>query len=170
MHRRSLLFGPLFSVLSSYRSDAAEVSDGQVTAGRMQFGWHHREDRLFVALTAPAPGWAAVGFNGSEQLEGTRFVMGVADVYGGLRLEERIALSNGHRPVDQLGGRSEIAHAEGRIAGRNTHLTFSLPHETMEPFRISRTPGTKSYLMLAWSHHPDFTHHSAWRNHYLTTL
>ena len=169
MHRRSILVGPLVAIISSRITRAAEIGPGRIAAGRMVFEWTHSAARIHGRLSAPAPGWLAVGFNDKAALADTRFV--IASVFGDrVRAEEHIALVPHHVEVSTLGGIPALSDLSGEIVGRETHLAFSLPHNSGGLYARQLEPGTQTHLMLAWSHDPDFTHHSAWRRHYDITL
>ncbi len=169
MHRRSLIAGPLIATLVSRLARAADHGPGHISAGAVTFDWFHRDGRLFGTLTAPMPGWLAVGFNADQQLAGTRFVI-AALIESRLRAEEHVALVPDHPEIGTLGGTSGLADLSARQQDGRTRLAFSLPHVGTGLHAMDLSPGTRSHLMLAWSHDPDFDHHSAWRRHYDVTL
>ncbi len=132
----------------------------------MRFDWRHAEERLWGALSAPAPGWLAVGFNTEPTLRGTRFVIAAVAEDGAVRAEEHVAQVPDHVPVEALGGISDLRHVEGRRMGDRSEIAFSLPHRSSDGLAPPLGPGIATHLMLAWSPEADFTHHSAWRGHF----
>ena len=145
----------------------AAGADGErtIALGDMEFSWHHRATRLFGRLSAPGTGWLAVGFNEDRTLRGTRFV--IAAVAGGPpRAEVHIALPPDHRPVaDVTGHPADLRDLDGGFDHGRSKLSFSLPHRSADGAAPDLSPGQWVHLMLAWSHAPEFDHHSAWRGH-----
>ncbi|MEM7523782.1 MAG: DOMON domain-containing protein [Pseudomonadota bacterium] len=139
-------------------------------AGGMTFEWRHASDRIFVRLAAPTRGWFAVGFNDQSGLDGARFVIASVSDDGVARAEERIARPPVHSPVEALGGAPGLAETSGRLTPGGAAVSFSLPIDAGDAFAADLRPGATTHLMLAWSHEPDFTHHSAWRRHFTRRL
>jgi hypothetical protein len=139
-------------------------SERRIERDGTAFAWSHRGDRLFGDLSAPTKGWLAVGFNDEPALKGTRFLIGVVEG-SVVRAEMHIADPPHHQPVEMLGGLSDIRDLKGQCGSGHSRLAFSLPHRSTDRFAIDLMPGRSIHLMLAWSHEPDFAHHSAWRRH-----
>lgn len=140
--------------------DRRTIADDGVT-----FTWHHQAGRLRGTLSAPSPGWIAVGFNEARSLRNTWFV--IASVASKpMRVEEHIALVPDHRKIADLGITPSIDHVSGFYREGRSQLEFSLPHALPKRPALRLAPGTKSHMMLAWSRAPEFDHHSAWRRHY----
>ncbi len=138
---------------------------GSIAEGGMTFTWVHAGGRLHGTLTAPTRGWLAVGFNDARALEGTRFFIAV--VAGAAPVAEvHVALVPEHPPIEALGGRSGLADVAGAFAGGVSRATFSLPEVGGAPYAADLRAGARTHLMLAWSHGPEFDHHSAWRGHF----
>ena len=171
MQRRILLIGALFAAMGARLGHSDENMTSHVAAGAMTFDWTHRDGRLHGRLTAPAPGWLAVGFNELRGLTGTRFVMAAVASSGAVTAQERFTVRPGtHSEVGALGGRRTLADLAGRIDGPTTTLDFSLLHAAGDTMAADLRPGAQTHLMLAWSHAPEFTHHSAWRRHFDVVL
>lgn len=169
MHRRTLLIsaamGPIAPVAASAQSAARSVA-----LGGMDFLWSHADGRLHGRLNAPGTGWLAVGFNAERTLRGTRFVI-AAVATPPPRAEVHIAQPPEHRSVEDLTGQpSGLGDVAGGYADGRSTLSFSLPHQSGDRFGHDLSPGRTIHLMLAWSHEPDFDHHSAWRGHTDVTL
>lgn len=133
------------------------------------FQFWHEDGRLYSRFSAPTTGWVAIGFNNEERLEGTRFVIG-ARVGSSFHAEEHIAVVPGHPKVQDLGFAPAVKDVVGYVSESSTIMRFSLPHLLADSDNPTLLSGTRSYLMLAWSHHTDFEHHSAWRRHFLMEL
>ena len=146
------------------REGSSMIQDDGVT-----FLWRHEGNRLWATLTAPTPGWIAAGFNETSALHNTRFVIAAVSV-SPIRVEEHIALVPDHRPVAALGMPPALGDARGAYENGTSRLGFSLPQAIPGRPTLDLAQGAAATLMLAWSHEPDFDHHSAWRRHYAVTL
>ncbi len=167
MNRRNFVTGAgmAFSAIGASASPSIETMSVDGTT----FRYWHESGRLFSAFSAPTTGWVAVGFNNEELLEGTRFVIG-AMLGGSFHAEEHIAVVPNHSKVQDLGLASAIEDVSGSASDSTTTMRFSLPHLPAGSDNPTLLAGTRSYVMLAWSHHTDFEHHSAWRRHFLMEL
>lgn len=163
MNRRAIFPLALLPALAM-QTGAGMPAEQRVTAGEMVFGWWHRDARLHGRLCAPGPGWLAVGFNTGRELRATRFVI-AAVAPPDVRAEVRVALAPGHRRIEELGGRGDLRDVAGLVRGGRSRVRFSLPHRATDAHAVPLSPGSPVYLMLAWSHSPDFDHHSAFREH-----
>ena len=165
MHRRTLLVSAAMGSIAPVSAALSANGARHITLGDMEFGWRHDADRLHGDLSAPGTGWLAVGFNDARRLDGTRFVIAaVADAPP--RAEVHIALPPDHKTVESLTGASSgLGDLAGRFEAGRSILSFSLPHRTADRYSRDLSPGHSTHLMLAWSHAPDFDHHSAWRRH-----
>ncbi len=154
------------AALSRVSASAAQHEDPRsiVDAG-VTFRWRHEAGRLHATLAAPTPGWIAAGFNEARTLSNTRFVIAAVST-APIRVEEHIALVPDHQEVGRLGLPRAITDVSGYYDSGLSHLAFSLPQNFPERPSLRLSPGSKTYLMLAWSDEPDFDHHSAWRRHY----
>lgn len=155
--------------LSAPSANADTVRRRTVDDDGVSFNWHHQAGRLRGTLSAPTTGWIAVGFNEISTLRNTWFVIAsVAEVP--IRVEEHIALIPDHRNVVDLGISPSVSHVSGFLGQGRSKLDFSLPHQLPKRPLLRLEPNSATYLMLAWSHEPDFSHHSAWRRHYEIAL
>jgi len=168
MHRRHFMALPVLSASAATQPLANEL-DGRIELDDTAFSWTHRQGRLFGTLSAPTHGWLAVGFNDEPTLRGTRFLIGVVQE-ASVRAELHIADPPSHRSIETLGGESDIRDLDGQRKGGQSILSFSLPHRSSDRFAVDLTSGSSIHLMLAWSHEPEFNHHSAWRRHANVTL
>ena len=165
MHRRTLLISAAIGSIAPVSAALPAEDARRIALGDMEFGWRHEADRLYGDLSAPGTGWLAVGFNDARRLDGTRFVI-AAVAEAPPRAEVHIALPPDHRTVEALtGSPSGLGDLTGRFEDGRSILSFSLPHRTADRFSRDLSPGRTTHLMLAWSHAPDFDHHSAWRGH-----
>lgn len=167
MKRRSFVTG-LGMTLTAASAQASPSPQNLNIDGTSFRSWHV-DGRLVSTFTAPTLGWVAVGFNNHQQLKGTRFVI-AAMIGGSLITEEHIAVVPDHPRIQELGLEASVEDVVGSVSNNETTIQFSLPHLPVDSANPTLSPGTSSYLMLAWSHHTDFSHHSAWRRHFAAEL
>ncbi|MEO0496790.1 MAG: hypothetical protein AAF141_05390 [Pseudomonadota bacterium] len=135
----------------------------------VHFEWFHTATALRCRLVAPTLGWLAIGFNSKSTLFETRFLMAVTS-QPAISSQERLALAPPGTNVGEL-GLSEVFTVEGgRSTGGKSELEISLPLVVRERPGLDLGPDASVYLMLAWSTHAEFDHHSAWRRHYQIKL
>ncbi len=163
MRRRMLLVS---AAASSIAPMAAGAEGARTFAlGDMEFAWRHRAGRLHGHLSAPGTGWLAAGFNEDRRLRGTCFVI-AAVAHVPLRAEVHIAQPPDHRPVEDVTGHpAGLGDLGGSFVNGRSRLSFSLPHSSADGTMPDLSPSRSVHLMLAWSHAPEFDHHSAWRGH-----
>ena len=162
MDRRTFAAGLGFSCLP-LRVSAGRARQLLELDGTNLLLWHH-VGRLHARFGAPTDGWIAVGFNNDRRLEGTRFVIGALrnDEF---HAEEHVAVGPTHPTVQSLGLETAMKHVLGEVGSSWSTMAFSLPQIFPDTPNPMLSPGTDTYLMLAWSHDRDFEHHSAWRRH-----
>ncbi len=136
----------------------------EAAAGGMVFRWRHEGAVLRGQLSAPTPGWLAVGFNDAERLRGTCFVMAQVSE-APPRLELRRAAVPDHGPVADAQVQRDLVLVSDSFGGGASRLDFDLPHRSGDALGVNLRAGAATYLMLAWSRSTDFGHHSAFREH-----
>ncbi len=163
MHRRTFLATVALSTPNAMAVNETPPRR-RVELDDTTFAWWHQDARLFGELSAPTEGWLAVGFNNEATLRGTRFVIGVIN-HNITLAQWHIADPPNHHPIRGLGGLSDIRDLQGEIRYGRSTLAFSLPAHSTGRFAIDLSPDRSVHMMLAWSHHKNFQHHSAWRRH-----
>ncbi len=132
--------------------------------GGMLFRWRHEEDSLLGEVSAATAGWMAVGFNDTDSLKGTCFVMAQLSVPPA-RVELRRALVPDHIRIDDPAVQEALQVRRRSYATGRSQLDFRLLHAVGDTLGVNLSPGATTYLMMAWSRSPDFAHHSAFRDH-----
>lgn len=131
--------------------------------GGMLFRWRHEGDALLGEVSAATAGWMAVGFNDTDSLKGTCFVMAQLSV-APARVELRRALVPDHIRIDDPRAQEGLQiHRQSYATGRS-QLDFGLLHTAGDILGVNLSPGATTYLMMAWSRSLDFAHHSAFRD------
>ncbi len=163
MNRRGFVTG-LGMTITAVSAQASPPPQSLSIDGMTFRSWHV-DRRLFSTFTAPTLGWVGVGFNNQQRLKESRFVIGAMS-NNSFYAEEHIAVVPDHPRVQALGLETSADDVVGSVSNNQTTLQFSLPHIPPNGDNPTLLPGTATYLMLAWSHHTDFDHHSAWRRHF----
>ncbi|HMO40712.1 MAG TPA: DOMON domain-containing protein [Saprospiraceae bacterium] len=134
-----------------------------ITKNGMTVQWKILGDSLQMSLHAPTPGWVAVGFNTSDQLQGTHLIMGHV-VGKQVHIEDRYIRRPGdHALITSLGGSDALYDKHGTETDVGTTLHFKLPLRTCDDYHIDLQPSKSYYLLMAYSREDDFEHHSMMR-------
>ena len=141
----------------------ALAADASVTAGEMTVAWTVEADRVVFELAAPTAGWLAVGLNDRDDLAGSRLVMAAVsrDV---ARAEEHVPRPPKHPKVVDL-----TVLASEQVDGW-TRISVALPLVSERADAPALAKGARVWLTVAWSHAPEFDHHSAERSASWQTL
>jgi hypothetical protein len=144
-------------------SPSVPLFSNEVADAGVRFRWALQgNDRLYGCMEAKTLGWVTVGFNPRGELDGARLVMGRV-VNGKAHAEVHIAKppQHVHRPAKNGGER--VADVSGSQVDGVTRVCFSMPLAAADAEDVSLVAGKSVHLVLAWSHEPDFQHHSAQR-------
>lgn len=164
MNRRSVL--ALSSLLPLATMSQAKAN---LSVQGVSLNWHWEKNGIHGSLTAPTHGWLAVGFNSTDALNGSRFLMAAATRHG-TRQSERIAIVPGHVPIESLGLEPVFSGVSAELKKGASIIRFSLAPRIPDRPQLEFREGHATFVMLAWSTSPDFDHHSAWRRHFTITL
>lgn len=127
-------------------------------------------DRVEFTLTAPTNGWLGIGFNDRNSIVGSDlYLMHVID--GKTAGQDMYVKGAGDPRLDQsLGGTSDLQIISGEESAGKTKVVFSLPLNSTEQYDYQLEPGKSLWLILAYSTHDEFAHHSRMRKHVRFTL
>lgn len=154
------LFWPLFIALYGLMMP---FSNQQVTKNGMTVKWHFENDRVHFKMCGPAQGWLAIGFNEKEDISDTYLIMGNI-VNNSPNVVEYYTIAPGHyQSVVQLGANASVADIKGMQTNRYSELSFSLPVQGEGQYQKSLMKGEDYHLIMAYSAHHDFQHHSRMR-------
>ncbi|MEM9325858.1 MAG: DOMON domain-containing protein [Bacteroidota bacterium] len=123
------------------------------------------EDSLELTITAPTTGWVGVGFNQENNIVGSDLLLFhvVDDQIEGADLY--VAGFGDPRSDESLGGQKSVRIISGSEYGRETKVTFRIALDNSDPYDFQHQPGVPLWLILAYSTHDDFEHHSRLRKH-----
>jgi DOMON domain len=134
-----------------------------VTKNGMAVSWEFKESRVYFEMSAPTDGWAAIGFNDSENTAGNYLVMGNM-INNKVTIEEHYTISAGnYKSFHKLNTNASIGNMEGSEIGRTTKLKFSLPQSSTNKYAKDLKKGLEYVLLIAYSQEDDFQHHSIMR-------
>lgn len=142
----------------------------QIEVNGMRVVWEIAGKSIDFELSAPTRGWLAIGFNASEDLEGTYLVMSCVEA-GKVKVVEHKTLAPGdYRPITDLGGKASVEILGGNEQGNASQVHFRIPQQVSDGFHKSLLPGSKWRLLVAYSREDDFKHHSMMRTNIAITL
>jgi hypothetical protein len=97
--------------------------------------------------------------------------MGAVLPEGQIRVEEHAVIRAGlHQGRATLGLTERLSDIEGWQSTLETRIAFAIPTRTAEADTYNLVPGQMIVMLLAYSHHTGFNHHSAMRTHVEVTL
>ena len=130
----------------------------------MQVQWKIEDQRIHFEVFAPTQGWVALGLNSESSLSKTQLIMGNMQKEA-LNLVEHYVLQPGdYRPVESLEQTSVLADQFGAQCAIGSTFRFSLPLNANDDFHQNWQEGQSLYLLIAYSNHDDFQHHSVMRS------
>lgn len=142
-----------------------ETDPHELKVGPMTLRYEVQQDSLWLQLKAPTKGWIAIGFNDRNDIVGSDLLM--FSVRNGLVFyEDQFVKAAQQHPADwELGEGSSIQMIEGTETEGWTSATFKIPLYANEPYDFNHQPGKDFWLIMAYSLHDDFDHHSIMRKH-----
>lgn len=136
-----------------------------VSLGGMRWQGERRGDFLVMEVYAPTQGWVGVGFNRDNGIVGSdllllRVLDGKAD---GTDLFVKGA--GDPRTDESLGGSHDLEIIDFAETREGTYLKFRRPWPGEDTYDFPLREGESFWLILAYSTHDDFGHHSRMRQH-----
>ncbi|MEM9193310.1 MAG: hypothetical protein AAGF12_29310 [Myxococcota bacterium] len=158
-----LLFLGFSGCAMTVAQDREAASPERVVESRgMQFRYRIDDGQLIGELSAPTDGWLLVGFNDRRGLDGARLLMfRVVDGEG--EGETHLASPPNHFPRREMLGWDPLVVVHAEVSGGTTIVRFRTSIRGSEGIEPS-LDATRE-LILAYSEHKDFYHHSAMRMH-----
>ena len=131
----------------------------------MNFSYQILGDEIEIELEAPTRGWVGVGFNERDDIvKSDLYLFHVVE--GRVKGLDMHVVGMGNPKEDtQLGGTMDIQSLKGKEEGMNTWIKFRLPFPSKDFYDFSHKMGQKFWLILAYSTHDEFDHHSRMREH-----
>ena len=116
-------------------------------------------------ITAPTQGWVGIGFNDENAIvEADLLLFHIVD--GKVAFRDMIVKGMGDPRLDKsLGGTDDVQVISGKESARQTEITFRLPLKSTDPYDFALEAGKPLWLIMAYSTHDEFDHHSRMRKH-----
>ena len=142
----------------------------QASAGGMTVSHRITGDRVEFTLTAPTQGWVGIGFNSRNSIVSSDlYLFHVVD--GQTTGQDMYVKAAGDPRLDlDLGGTDDIQIVSGTEGQGKTRIVFSLPLSSTDKNDFKLAPEKELWLIMAYSTHDEFDHHSRMRRHVQYTL
>ena len=142
----------------------------QTKVGGMSLTHRLVDDRVEFTLTAPTLGWLGIGFNNRNSIVGSDlYLLHVVD--GKLAGQDMYVKGAGDPRLDStLGGTHDLKLISGKEEDGQTTIVFSLPLVSADKNDFQLEVGKEMWLILAYSTHDEFDHHSRMRKHIRYTV
>ena len=142
----------------------------RITVNGMTFAYDILEDNIEISLEAPTHGWVGVGFNDGNDIVGSDLYLFHVVGKEVEALDMYVVGFGDPRKDSQLGGIHSVQTLTGLEVNGHTKVTFQLPFPSMDPYDFKHSLDKQFWLILAYSTHDDFDHHSRMRKHISFTL
>lgn len=137
----------------------------EVTLNDMTWTCTKEGDYLVMELRAPTQGWVAVGFNQKNNIVHSDLLMfHVAN--GKTESMDMYVKGFGNPQTDiSLGGQHNIEVLDFEETGKETYIQFRRLWKGKDSNDFQLKNGESFWLVLAYSTHDEFDHHSRFRKH-----
>ncbi|MDW3191454.1 MAG: DOMON domain-containing protein [Cytophagales bacterium] len=138
---------------------------GPVHVGGMHMSYEITNDSVTISLSAPTTGWVGIGFNQENNiLESDLLLFHVIEgKASGLDLFVK-GIGDPRKDTD-LNGHTSFRMLEGKEENGQTEVQFRIALDSQDPNDYQHTLSESFWLILAYSAHDDFEHHSLMRRH-----
>ncbi len=136
-----------------------------VSLGGMSWSCSKEGEYLVMELRAPTTGWVAVGFNGENNILHSDLLM-FHIVNGKVETQDMYVKGIGDSRLDvSLGGSKDLEVMSAEEKGDETYIRFRRWWAGQDRYDYRLIHGEAFWLILAYSTHDDFSHHSSMRKH-----
>lgn len=137
----------------------------KVTLGGMDWTCTKDGNYLLMELRAPTTGWVAVGFNSTNNIVQSDLLM-MHIVNGKVECQDMYVKGLGDpRLDDTLGGSQDLEIIAAEEKNNETYLQFRRSWPAKDKYDYQLQNGQAFWLILAYSTHDEFDHHSRMRKH-----
>lgn len=138
---------------------------GPVHVGGMRMDYEIANDSVTISLKAPTTGWVGIGFNDENNIVGSDLLL-FHVVNGHAEGKDMYVKGIGDPREDiDLQGSPSFALLHGKEENRNTQIQFRIPLNNEERSDFKHALSKPFWLILAYSTHDEFDHHSIMRRH-----
>ncbi|MEM6398379.1 MAG: DOMON domain-containing protein [Bacteroidota bacterium] len=122
-------------------------------------------DYLVMSLQAPTTGWLGVGFNDKNDIMHSDLLL-FHVVNGRASGQDMYVKGLGNPRLDsRLGGLDDIEILAAEERDGQTYIRFRRPYPVKDKYDYLLRAGEEFWLILAYSTHDEFAHHSRMRQH-----
>lgn len=138
---------------------------GPLEVGGMKMSYQYQTDSLTITLVAPTTGWLGIGFNAANNIVGSDLLL--FHVVNGHTSGKDLFVKGFGDPREDtdLQGQNSIRILEGKETNKQTTVTFRIALNSKDSNDFRHVLGEKVWLILAYSTHDEFDHHSRMRKH-----
>ena len=153
-------------MLSSFGLNAQK----EITVKGMKFSYQLLGNEIEITLEAPTTGWIGIGFNDQNSIVKSDLLLFhvIRDKVEALDMHV-IGFGNPKKDLS-LGGTMDIKKLKGKEENGTTKIQFSLPFPSEDVYDFKHSINEQFWLILAYSTHDEFDHHSRMREHIQFTL
>lgn len=131
----------------------------------MELSYSIRGDSVDITLSAPTSGWIGLGFNDQNSIVRSDLLL-FHVVNGRTEAIDMHVVSAGNPKKDtSLGGQHSIRVKEGHEISGKTTVRFSIALRNGDWYDYQHKVADDFWLILAYSTHDEFAHHSSMRKH-----
>ena len=156
----------LLKVLAPMFFPFALMAQGEsLKVGGMELSYTLRGDSVDISLSAPTLGWIGLGFNDQNSIVRSDLLL-FHVVNGKTEAIDMHVVSAGNPKKDTaLGGWHSIRIKGGQEMGNKTIVHFSIALHNDDWYDYQHELANDFWLILAYSTHDEFAHHSSMRKH-----
>lgn len=136
-----------------------------LAVGGMELSYVLRQDSVDIVLSAPTNGWIGIGFNDQNSIVKSDLML-FHIVDGKTEAIDMYVVGMGNPKKDtELGGQHSIRIQEGLEEDGQTTIRFSMALRSNDRYDYQHQLADDFWLILAYSTHDEFAHHSRMRKH-----
>lgn len=122
----------------------------KLQAGGIAFSWTIQGDEIQIQLSAKTEGWAAVGFDPVDDMEGANIIIGMVKD-GQVKIEDHFGdRKRGHSGDEELGGKNDVKTPAGTEEKGITTISFSIPLNSGDKYDKPVPADGTGKIMLAF--------------------
>ena len=139
----------------------------EIVVKGMKLSYEIIDETIEIELNAPTNGWVGVGFNDQNSIVKSDLLL--FHVIGNkVKAKDMYVVGFGDPQEDlMMGGTMDVKDLEGKEINNTTQIKFKLPFPSQDSFDFKHRKGKEFWLILAYSTHDEFDHHSRMRQHVL---
>lgn len=135
------------------------------TKNGMSFTYEILDETITIKLKAPTKGWVGVGFNTQNQIVKSDLLLFRVKEGRTEGMDMHVVGFGNPKEDRELGGTTDFTHLKGIEQDGYTQVEFQLPFPSSDEYDFKHQLKQPFWLILAYSTHDDFGHHSRMRTH-----